>query len=250
MRNMVQTVDRALSVLLAFDSEDELRVTELAGRLGVHRSTASRIAATLEARGFLERVPASDAFRLGPELGRIGLLASGARRLGVLARGEMERLAAERGETVTLAVLAGEDALTIAQVDGRYFVASGSWVAARTPLHCTSDGKVLLAFDGVELPDGPLEARTRRTITSRDDLRRELETVRREGWAHAIGELEDGLNGVAAPVLDSAERCRAALSVSGPSYRVSPDALPELAARCKEAAGAIGAQLVWSSNGA
>ena len=251
MRNRLLTADRALLTLQAFDGEGQsLTVSEIAARLGVHRSTASRLAATLRARGFLERGANGEAFRLGPELGRLGMLAVSGRDLADLARKPMASLAERTGETVTLSVRHGEEMATIAQVDSRYVVGVKSWVGKSSPLHATSDGKVALAFGDGELPEGRLEQRTPRTITRRDQLKRELERVRAEGYAAAVGEYEDGLNGVAAPVFDGLNQCRAALNVCGPAYRMPPEKLPELAGSCKETAKKVGAYLVWSANGA
>jgi DNA-binding IclR family transcriptional regulator len=241
MSNEVQAVDRALQVLLAFGAGDgELGVTELASRVGVHKSTASRLAATLARRGFLERAPGGDLFRLGPEVGRLGLLARGDRDLVLLARPAMERLAHETGETVNLAVLDGEEAVNVAQVEGRHIVGVGSWTGRRTDLHSTANGKALLAFSGRTPPAGPLARHTAATITRARALARELEAVRQRGYATAVGELEDGLHAVAAPVLDTAGRCRAALSVSGPSYRMASSRLAGLGATCRRAADEIG----------
>ena len=141
-------------------------MTELAARVGVHKSTASRLAATLAARGFLERPAGSEAFRLGPELGRLGLLALGGRELVELSRPAMERLAADTGETVNLAVLDGEEAVNVAQVEGRHIVGVGSWTGRRTALHCTANGKVLLAFSRTRAA-----ASTVRGVHTEDDHR-------------------------------------------------------------------------------
>ena len=244
---MLKTVNRALRLLLLFEEADqEYRVGELALRLDVDKSIASRLAATLEEQGFLERVPESGAFRLGSELGRLGLLAmSGRHNLVSLARGPMGRLAAETGETAYLAVLEEEQAVNIAQVDGHHVVAVGDWVGWRTPPHCTANGKVLLAFMGHKKKIGnlSLKAFTERTITSMDELRLELEDVRRKGWAASVGEFEKGLHGVAAPVFDASEHCRAALSVAGPSYRMPRTRLRELAALCEQGAKEISTRL-------
>jgi DNA-binding IclR family transcriptional regulator len=241
MRNTgVQTVDRALQLLLAFDSEGQaLGVTELAARLGVHKSTASRLAATLAARGFLERPAGTEAFRLGPELGRLGLLALGGRDLVELARPPMTALAAETGETVNLAVLDGVEAVNVAQVEGRHIVGVGSWTGRRTALHCTANGKVLLAFSRAPLPGSPYDAFTARTITTRAGLERELAAIRRRGYAEAVGELEEGLHAVAAPVVAADGRCCAALSVSGPAYRMPEERLAEIGARCRRSADEV-----------
>ena len=246
---MRQSVDRALQLLLLFEEvNQEHRVGELAAMLGVDKSTVSRLAATLVERGFLERAPGSEAFRLGPELGRLGMLAvGGSHNLVELARGPMERLAEKTTETVNLAVLEDHQVINIAQIDGPHLVGVGDWTGWKTEPHTVANGKVLLAFaeDGFEdLPlEDPLEAFTERTITSVEDLRFELERVRVEGWASTLGELEEGFNGVAVPVFDASGRCLAALSASGPVYRMTPERLPEVAALCKEAAEEIGVRL-------
>jgi DNA-binding IclR family transcriptional regulator len=249
MSNSIQTVDRVLQMLLAFDTDRrELSVSDFAQLLKVHKSTASRLAATLVARGFLERAPDGKLFRLGPELGRLGMLASGGRDLVAMARGPMERLAAATGETVNLAVLDGHEVVNIAQADGQHIIGVGNWTGRRTKLHCTSNGKVLLAFAGGEVGPGSLERFTSRTITDRKALRTSLEEVRACGWASNIGELEEGLNSVGVPVFDAGGRCRAALTVAGPVYRVAPERLPELAQLCSQTAREIGASLPSAGN--
>lgn len=251
MSNGIQTVDRVLRMLGAFGPErPEVAVGDFAALLGVHKSTASRLAATLAGRGFLERAPGGKGFRLGPALGRLGLLALGGRDLVALAREPMERLAAETGETVNLAVADGDAVVNVAQADGAHIIGVGNWAGRRTPLHCTSNGKVLLAFGGAEVPDGPLEALTARTVTSVARLRTQLAQVRRDGWAANVGELEAGLHSVAAPVFDADGRCRAALTVAGPSYRLPVKRLPALARLCQRTAGEISARLGNNGQGA
>ena len=245
---MLQTVDRALRLLALFREVDhEYRVGEISNMLGVDKSIASRLAATLANRGFLERAPESEAFRLGPEVVRLGMLAMGSsHNLVELARGTMERLAEETSETVNLARIEDGKTVNIAQVDGPNLVGLGDWTGWKTESHTTANGKVLLAFAENPLEDlleDPLEAFTEQTITSVDVLRSELERVRSEGWASALGELEEGFNGVAVPISDASGRCLAALSISGPVYRMPPKGLPELAASAKKAAEEIGARL-------
>ena len=247
----VQSVDRALQILRAFEGEGgALRVTDLAARLGVHKSTASRLAATLAAHDFLERADGAEAFRLGRRLVRLGMVAAG-RKLVDTARPAMEELAAATGETVVLSVSGGDAAVHVAQVDSRFLLGGNRWIGLRSPLHASSDGKVLLSFGAAELPRGVRLARVApRTLTSHAALARELAGVRRRGWARAVGEYEEGLNGVAAPVYDADGRCVGALSVSGPAYRLSEEQLPELGARCAEAAAAVSATLDWSRDAA
>ena len=245
MSNTLQSVDRALRILLSFEEEgQEKTLGELAALLGVHKSTASRLVATLRKHGLLERDRDSERFRLGPELARLGMLSLGDRSLTEVAREPMARLAGDTGETVTLSVLHEAELTTVVQFDSRYVVGPANWVGRRTPLHTTSDGKIWLAFGEAKLPSGRLVALTERTQTRRADLERELEIVRRRGWATGVGEFEYGLNGVAAPVIDASGRCRAALSVSAPKYRLSEEDLPRLAEACRRTAAKIGSLLV------
>ena len=246
MSATLQTADRALQVLLQFRTQAEgLTVTEIAGRLGLHRSTASRLVSTMEARGFLERDAVGKRLRLGPEVARIGRIALAGRELVTVAAPILDELAAETGETVTLAVPAGREVMTVAQADGSYFVSSGKWVGIRTPLHCAADGKVLLAFDGARANGARLTKRTKRTIVDSEALARELRAIRRRGFALAESELEEGLVGLAVPVWDDGS-CIAALCVSGPEYRLHRKAARELAPSCvvraQELARSLGPQ--------
>jgi DNA-binding IclR family transcriptional regulator len=242
MSNALQTADRVLQILGAFGSNArELSISSIADTLGVHKSTASRLATTLVQRGFLERQKRR--LRLGPEVNRLGLLALGNGDLSAVSADAMHWLSAETGETVHLAVLEGSEALNVAQMDGPAIVGIGNWVGRKTMLHCAANGKVLLAFTEAVALEGPFPALTPRTITSLEVLRAELRQVREAGWASNIGELEEGLNAVAVPVFDASGSCRAALSVSGPSYRVSPDRFSHLAELCQQAARLISFRL-------
>lgn len=246
MRNQasVHTVSRALDMLAALgEPGEELAVRDFSALLGVHRSTASRLAATLAAHGFLQRSADGDRYRLGPEVARLGLAAVGGRRLVDAARPTLDAVAAAVGETVVLAVPAGDAALDVAQAGSGHVVGASSWVGRRTPLHASSDGKVFLAFGAARLPAGALAALTDRTVTDRVELARRLAEIRVRGWARAVGDLEEGLNGVAAPVFGRDGACIAAVSISGPAYRLGRARLAELGPVCVRAAGAIGAEL-------
>jgi IclR family acetate operon transcriptional repressor len=248
MSNAPQSVERALRILVSFDAQDQdVSLGEIASLLGVHKSTASRLSSVLCKHELLERAH-DGRFRLGPEIARLGMLALAGRNLLDAARGPMHELAARTDETVTLAILDGGLATTIAQVDTPHVVGTRTWLGRGTLLHATSDGKVFLAYGRAELPRGPLVRLTPRTQTSRARLRLELAQIRERGWAQALGELEEGLHGIAAPVLDASGRCEAALSVSGPAYRVTSDRLPQIGRACAESAAQIGAQLA-ATNG-
>jgi DNA-binding IclR family transcriptional regulator len=247
----VQSVDRALQILRAFEGGvAELRVTDLADRLGVHKSTASRLAATLAAHDFLERSEHAETFRLGRRLVRLGMAAAG-RDLVDVARPALDELAAATGETVVLSLPSGHESVDVAQVDSRFLLGGKQWIGLRSPLHATSAGKVFLAFGAAGLPpDARLARLGPRTIASRAALDRELAQVRRAGWAQAVGEYEEGLNGVAAPIRSGDGRCVAAISVSGPAYRLSAAELPALGRRCADACATVSATFDWSRDAA
>jgi DNA-binding IclR family transcriptional regulator len=181
---------------------------------------------------------------------RLGLLAAGGENLVEAAQPVMEELAADTGETVVLSVPSEHQAVDVAQVDSRYLLGGQSWVGRRLPLHATSDGKVLLAWEAATLEaDARLERVTPETITSRRKLERDLAGSRANGFARAIGECEPRLNGVAAPIFGAHGRCVAALSVSGPDYRLSTKRLGETGARCRAAADEVSRRLGSIANG-
>lgn len=240
----VQSVGRAISVLeLLAGADRELGITELGRRLGVHKATASRLVATLADHGLVERNPVTDKVRLG--VGLIHLAGSAMAGLDLVgqARPILRDLADATRETVNLGVLDGDLVLNVDQIAGTRSVVSVSWVGRRTPVHCTSNGKVLLAFaDPAErdrLLSHPLERRTANTITDPSTLRDELDRVRRRGWAKTVEELEEGLNAVAAPVHRSDGVVVAAVSVAGPTFRMGPAELPRIGRLAVDAADSI-----------
>jgi len=241
MSNTMQSADRALAILGTFSvTRPQLGVTELARELGMHKSSVSRLLATLEGRGLVQRV--GDRFTPGPELARLGALTDPGVDLLLAARPVLVQLAEDTGETVNLAVRHGDRALNVHQVASAHFVGLTDWTGRATPLHATANGKVLLAFGDEPVP-ARLERLTPRTIVDDQTLDRELDRVRRCGHATVVEELEEGLNSVAAPVRAPDGRCVAAVSVAGPSYRVTRRRLDSLGAVCAEAGTAISARL-------
>ncbi len=222
----VQSVDRALTVLTILARSGESGVSELARELGVHKSTVFRLVATLEAHGMVEQHADRGKYRLG--LGIVRLAGATSARLDVVqeARPIERALAAATGETVNLAILSETSALYIDQVAGPSALQSHNWVGQHIPLHATSNGKVLLSELDVQQVSHHVPRLlefTPHTVTSRTQLRSQLDVVRQQGYAVAIDELEVGLSAVAAPVRDAHGDVIASLSVSGPSFRIDAD---------------------------
>ncbi len=231
-----QSAERVLALLTSFDdSRAELGVTEMAALIGVHKSTASRLASALERAGLLAR--SGRRYRLGIEVIRLGSLALRGFDLVAAMQPAMDWLAQETGETVNLAVPDRSDILNVAEVPSTYILSSsGGWIGRRTTPHTVANGKVLMAYGAIDVPER-LERYTAQTITEPDALEAELAAVRRRGYAAAVAELEEGLVAVASPVFDGTRACVAALSVSGPAYRMKPETLDELGRLCAAAAG-------------
>ena len=243
----LQSVTRALRSLEMIAEAGELGVTELGRLLGVHKATASRLAATLAARGLVERDPLTDKYRLG--FGLIRLAGAAMAGLDVVSSGHpiLEDLAEKTRETVNLGVISSDAVVYIDQVAGTRSIVSVSWVGRRTPLHCTSNGKVLLAFMDVAERDRflrrPLERPTPRTVAEPEALLEQLREIRVRGYATTMEELEEGLNAVAAPVRQADGEVVAALSVSGPAFRMRPVDLPRIARLTIDAAAAVSRRL-------
>jgi DNA-binding IclR family transcriptional regulator len=189
------------------------------------------------------------AFRAGPVMARFAGRGISLRRLAELSERPMAALAEITGETINVAVAGPGGVEHVAQVDSRHYLGTSHWVGRRVPYHCSANGKVLLAFAAAGAVAGELEARTSRTIVEPARLAAELERVRRDGFASAVDELELGLSAVAAPVLDDSGRAIAALSVSGPTLRLSPRRIAELRPILIKQARALGEQLDQRTEG-
>ncbi len=249
----VQSVDRALTVLSLLTTHEMLGVTDIAEALGVHKSTAFRLVATLESHELVEQVSERGKFRLG--VGVLRLAGAAAVRLDVVqeSRRITSELATRVGETVNIVVLSGRDALYVDQVAGPSALALHNWVGQRIPLHATSNGKVLLAHQTPAFVDDllahPLQRFTDRTVTDPAVLRAALAEALTRGWAAAVDELEVGLSAVAAPLVGASGAVVASISVSGPTFRLPPARLAEVAEAVCASADRISGRLGWHGAG-
>jgi DNA-binding IclR family transcriptional regulator len=245
----VQSVDRALLVLEILAHMGQAGVTEIADELSVHKSTVSRLIAVLEARGFVEQVSERGKYRLGFAVARLARAGSAQLDLVKVSQDICDELSVDVGETVNLAVLDGDRIINIVEAIGPAEITLRTWVGQSCPAYATSSGKVLLS--GLDPADVParlgtaLESFTDNTVSDAADLGRELTAARGRGWASVAEELEVGLNAVAAPVYDSHSEVIAALSVSGPAYRLATDRFEEVAKVTITAAEAISRRLGW-----
>jgi IclR family transcriptional regulator, acetate operon repressor len=231
----IQSVDRSLAILEHL-SKGASSVTELARALDIHKSTAFRLLATLEARGFVTQEAERGKYRLGMTLVHLAATVTADLDLVRLARPICEMLSEAAQETVNLAVLEQNEVINLDQVIGSSAIVSVNWVGRRSPLSCTSTGKVLLAF----LPSATkslkkLEACTEYSVTDVKQLEQQLEDIRKYGYGFTTEELELGLNAVAAPIWSAKNEVIAAVCISGPSYRITKERIPELGELTKKA---------------
>jgi IclR family transcriptional regulator, acetate operon repressor len=224
-------IDRGADLLVrVLEAEEPVALTDLATAAGLPKSTASRLLSALERRGLVEQDGERGRLRPGPAILRVAERGMLERNLVEVARPALDALAELSGETINLAVPGSAGVEHLLQVDGRHFLGVGQWVGRTVDFHCTANGKVFLAFDRVLAPAGAstIVAHTQATIVGQDALSAELSRVRSDGYAAAVDELELGLAAIAAPVRGASGEVVAALSITGPTVRMTPARIQEL----------------------
>jgi IclR family acetate operon transcriptional repressor len=233
----VQSLDRALKLLeLLADAGGAMRLAELEVATGLPLPTIHRLIRSLAHNGYV-RQEASRRYALGPRLIRLGETAS--RTLGSWAGPYLAELVAEIGETANMAVLEGDAIIYVAQVPSGHSMRMFTEVGRRAPVHCTGVGKAVLSQLGDRevlalLTRTGMPAKTTHTHTDPDSLLAELREVREQGWAVDDAEQEIGVRCVAVPLIGAP--ALAAISVSGPSGRITTDRVARIAPVLKAAA--------------
>jgi DNA-binding IclR family transcriptional regulator len=258
-QNVITALRRGLDILDMFSAERRVvGITDIALALDIHKSSASRLAATLASSGYLVAASAGR-YTLGPRLAALGSLAASRQDLTAVVTPFLTELVEGTGETGHLAVLDQTIAKTVQVIDGWHTVRMHSWVGKLSPAHCSSMGKALLAgLTDAELgeryPDSALPVRTAHTIGTVTALRQELARIRRSGHSIDNEELEAGLRCVAAPVFSPEGTVDASISISGPAQRLTRDRMAVLAKlvrwhawQASLARGVLSAPVGWPS---
>jgi len=249
-----QTVSRAVALLKTFtDAQPEWGVSQLARAVGLNRTTTYRLVKALESEGMLARNPATEAYRLGVEVIALGARALRATDLRLASRAELETLAHQSGETATLEVLIAHEVLILDEVQSHHLIGASPSIGTRWPAYATSTGKVLLSELPVarrrELLKPPIAKLTARTLHTQAALRDELARVRLQGYATAFEELQQGYVAIGAPVRDLDGRIVAAISLGGPSLRLTEARVAALAHRVVAAADNVSRNLGYCLDG-
>ncbi len=244
----LSSVASALLLLKTFsEDEAELGISGMAKRLGLAKSTVHRLAVTLASEGFLEQNQENGRYRLGLSLFKLGVLVR--RRMDVSNLG-MLLLRALRDltqESVHLAILSEGSIVYMYNVEGAQTIGARSYLGARKPAFCTSEGRVLLAFGSAQQVQAvlaePLEARTPKTVTDPKALLELFDEVRRLGYAIDDEESEGGMRGVAAPIRNISGTVVAAVGLAGPVQRLTKRKLHHLSLQVIATADAVSARM-------
>lgn len=245
------TADRAIEILLLFDDQvTRLSAADVAAKLGMSRSTTYRYLQSLRASGFLEEEDGAGRFQLGPEILRLARVARKGFGLSEAAAPVMSALAAKTGEDVLLTRRVGTQVACIEREQGVHRVRLSYERGHLLPVHAGASALVVLAFAGeaeigrILEEAAPLERFTERTLVEPADVRRQLEAIRATGLAVTEGEVDPGVRGIAAPVFWPSGRIAAGLSVVGLAYRLTDEAVEQVAEEVRAGARAISDRLV------
>jgi DNA-binding IclR family transcriptional regulator len=249
MPRVVPAVIRALDILELFLDRPQLSAREVTERLDLPRTTVHELLVTLVARSYLISVPGQPVrYRLGMPVFQLGAAFAGQLDLVREAQGVARDVAAACNEAVHVAVLDGADVIYLVKVDSTHPVRMVSAVGRRLPAHCTAVGKILLssldpAGLSAILAKGALAGMTRDSITDPDRLRAHLDRVRDEGVAVDNGESDSAMRCVAAAIRDHTGTVIAAMSVSAPIIRWTPQAHADWTKLVREGAATLSARM-------
>ncbi|NUU61634.1 IclR family transcriptional regulator [Paenibacillus agri] len=239
----VRAVERALDILLCFTKDNELGLTEIAGQIGLHKSTVHRLLTTLEEKGFLTRNAATEKYRLGIRVWELSTHLPAYDESAALLLPAMERLRDRLGETVSLYLRDGLERVRIQAVQSQQAIRRVAQIGARLPLSVGASSKVLAAYAPPEVLQSLLEGPGWPDYVERDAYKHQLQEIMKLGYATSFEEREPGAAAVAVPVVGRSGTVVAALSVSGPVSRLSQETLLAYAAVLHETAAEMGLML-------
>jgi DNA-binding IclR family transcriptional regulator len=232
----IQVLDRVVALLDALSKRDGrgLTLPEVARELQVPKSTAHRLLKALEGWQLVYKCAQDARYALGVKLFELGSLGLPRRHLRDRAHGYLERLVYETAETSHLCILDDGQALQIDEVESSHAIRIAKLIGTRHALHTTALGKVILAHLSEQMVDDivrrrGLAPRTHNSMTTIAQLRDDLRSIRARGYALDNEEAEEGLRCIGAPVRDFSGSVIAAVSIAGPSFRITDEAIPALA---------------------
>jgi IclR family KDG regulon transcriptional repressor len=249
---LVMSTQKALGILEVLCKEGEKGVTELVKKVGLGKSNVHRLLATLSHLGYVEQDPTTSKY--SPSLKTYELGNAVVNRTGLLpiVHPYLEELGEQFHETNNLAILDRGDVIYIDKVESPESLRMDIKIGSRVPAYCTALGKVLLAFLGEPefrkfMKSQKLAHRTKKTVTSLAELKRNLQQVQTQGYAIDDEELYEGVRCIAAPIRGCNGKVIAAISIAGPSIRMNHDQLAQLKVPLLAAAKEICKKLGYSN---
>jgi IclR family KDG regulon transcriptional repressor len=240
---IIQSVSHALDVLEEFRGDiDELGVTELSKKLKLHKNNVFRILATLQSRNYIEQNKANENYRLGIKCLELGQTFIQQRGMLKQAKPILHELSEKAGETAYVSILRANDVVYLDSVEASTTVRVVSRLGLHMPIHATAAGKAIIAYESEDEIrkrfNRDMSRFTPNTLSSIDDLLKDLKAVRDRGYAADLEEFEEGLRCIAAPIRDYTRKVIGALSISGPAHRLTDEKIqsfigPEVV-RCGE----------------
>lgn len=250
----VQVLDRALAALaILANSSSDCSLAELCPALKLHKSTVHRLMMVLEQHRLVVKNPETGRYRLGLRLYELGSRAIDRLDLRGRARPYLDQLQEEFGETVFFCILDEGQVFYVEKVESQRSVRTACTVGSRAPAYCTAVGKAMLA----ELPEAEVTKIVRRwglrrvtpkTITTASALKAELKVVRARGYSIDDEEKEEGLRCIGAAVRAHSGKLAAAMSVSGPAFRMTRERVPQIGQALMEAAGRLSVELGYQAS--
>lgn len=249
--NTLSSVRNALRILKSYSVEEpEKKITDLAKSLDLGTSTVSRLMTTLASEGFVFKK--NQRYRLGWPLLSLSSVVTSDIEIHTEAIPVLHSLLNKTEETSHLNIIQDQNVICIHKVESNHTVRTFTHIGSRNPLHCTSSGKILLAFNYEKLFDdvtmNGLEAYTKQTITDPDKLRNELATIRKQGYAISNEELYQGVAAIAAPIRNYTGEVVAAINIIGPIQRINRHSIPTHIKKVVEAANEISERLGYLEN--
>lgn len=230
----VQSLDRALNIIeKLIEVQEGLGVTELSNSLGLHKSTVYRLLATLNYRGYVKKDSENNRYKVGMKLLEVGSGALENLELRKEVKPYLQQIKKETGETVHLGILDDYEVIYIDKEETLATIRMHSKIGKRVPAHCTSLGKVFLAFSSPDLVEDMIRIKglkkyTEDTITDQNEFKKHLQEVKDRGYAVDDQEMEEGIRCIAGPIFDYSGQIIAAFSISGPATRITEERMPDL----------------------
>lgn len=243
---IVQSVSRAVDIITCFENQEEISLTELSDMINLHKSTTYGLVNTLQNKGLLEKNPRTNKYSLGIKVFHIGNKVK--RDLRSISYPCLNQLVKDFQETANLVVLDDLHVTYLEKVESTQSIKISTSIGSRQPVHCTSVGKAILAnFESDEkneiIAKLDLIRYTKNTITDKQELIYELDRVKETGIAYDNEEFQKGLICIASPIFNHIGRPIAAISLSGPSQRMTKDRTVEIGTVLRDCTYNISRQL-------